>query len=293
MKRKRLSLFIFIILFFCFFGQKTALAANETVKNELMRQVEVLKREISVLQALLSNFQLRQNISASSYLAMDLSDNSVLLEKNPNQAYPIASVTKLMTSVVALENIEKNKEITLTDQMLKPFGYSPALYSGLSISAGNLLKAMLIQSTNDAAQSLASFLGEERFLQLMNQKAKDLGMDNTIFYDVHGLNPKNQSTAADLAKLLKYIYQNHEEILTTTKDNDFWLPDASGNLLKFYNLNNFYYFSSFIGGKTGYITEAKETLASVFNVSEKPVAIVILRSENREADVFAMLREIN
>jgi D-alanyl-D-alanine carboxypeptidase len=275
-----------------FFGQ-TALAADETVKDRLMRQVEVLKREISVLQTLLSNFQLRQSINASSYLAVDLSENSVLSEKNPNQAYPIASVTKLMTSVVALENIDKSKEITLTEQMLEPFGRSPVLYKGASVSAGNLLKAMLIQSTNDAAESLSYFVGKEKFLKLMNQKAEELGMKDTYFYDAHGLNPKNHSTASDLVKLISYIYNNHPEILAITRNNDFWLEDSSGAMLKFYNVNNFYYLPSFVGGKTGYIVESKQTLASVFKVREKPVAIVVLHSDNREADVFSIIREID
>ena len=126
----------------------------------------------------------------------------------------------------------------------------------------------------------------------MNQKAKKLEMTNTVFYDVSGLNSANRSTAQDLAKLLLYIYKNHPEILSITRDNNFWLPDSTGRLLKFQNVNNFYHFSSFVGGKTGYLPEAKQTLASIFNVNEEPVAIIVLYSANRQADTFTILRKL-
>jgi D-alanyl-D-alanine carboxypeptidase len=126
----------------------------------------------------------------------------------------------------------------------------------------------------------------------MNQKAKELGMINTVFYDVHGLSPLNRSTPLDLVKLLAYIHKNHSEIFEITKNNNFWLPDKKGNLLKFQNVNNFYPLSSFLGGKTGYLPEAKQTMAGVFNIKGNPVAIVVLNSKNRQADVFSILRQL-
>jgi len=259
---------------------------------DLVRQIEILKYEISLLQMLLLNFQAQQGITASSYLAVDLSDNSVLLEKNPGQAYPIASVTKLMTAVIALENIDMDRKITLTEEMLTPLGQSPSLFEGLNASAENLLKASLVQSSNDAAESLAYFLGKEKFIGLMNEKTQELGMDGTVFYDVHGLNPANISRATDLVKLLAYVRENHAEILSIAKDNNFWLPDETGTLLKFQNVNNFYPLLAFVGGKTGYLPEAKQTLASIFNVNGKQIAIVLLHSVNRQADAFAILKEL-
>ena len=176
--------------------------------------------------------------------------------------------------------------------MLEPLGHSLTLFLGLNISAENLLKASLIQSTNDACEALAYFLGKEKFLDLMNQKAKELGMKNTVFSDVHGLSPTNRSTAADLAKLISYIYKEHPEILHLTRDNNFWLPDSTGRLLKFQNVNNFYPLRGFIGGKTGYLAQAKQTLASVFRLNEKPVAIILLYSDNRQADTFTILNRL-
>ncbi len=285
---------LFLILLFVFlpFVSKTVKASGQAEMAKLTQQVEILKREVFLLQTLLSSLQSQQEITAQSYLAVNLSDNSVVLEKNPNQPYSIASITKLMNAVIALENIDTDQTITLTEKMLEPFGYSPSLFLGLNVSAENLLKASLIQSTNDASEALAYFVGKEKFVDLMNRKAKEINMTNTVFYDVHGLNPANRSTATDLAKLLMYIYNNHPEILSITRDNNFWLPDSTGRLLKFQNVNNFYPLSTFIGGKTGYLPEAKQTLASIFNVNGDRIAIVLLYSRNRQTDIFTILKQL-
>ncbi len=289
-----MKLKIFSVLFFslllCSAG--TAKASLYLQQAPVSRQIEILQQEIRVLKALISNFNLRQEISADSYIAVDLSDNSTVLEKNSAKSYPIASVTKLMNAVVASENIPMSQTITLTDQMLTPFGYSPCIFTGLKISADNLLRSALTQSVNDAAEALSYFVGNEKFIGLMNQKAKELGMQDTVYYDTTGLNPANHSTAKDLSKLIAYVNQKHPELLSITKDNDFWLPDSKGNFLKFENENNFYYLPEFVGGKTGYLPEAKQTMASVFQLNGKSFGIIVLHSANRMADIFNIIRQL-
>lgn len=290
----KIFLFLFSVLIFVFLplGSNMTQAINQTESDLLLRYVEILRQEVFNLQTLLSNSQLRQKINAPSYLAISLTDNSVILNKNPDQPHPIASITKLMSAVITLENIDTKKSITLTEEMLKPLGSSQAFVPGLNIIAEDLLRASLIQSSNDATEVLAISLGKEKFLSLMNEKAKELKMANTVFYDAHGLNPNNHSTVTDLAKLLAYIYKNHPEILSITRSNNLWLPDQGGKLLKFINLNGFYPLSEFIGGKSGYLVEAKQTLASIFNIKGKPVAIIMLYSKNYQADIFAILRDL-
>lgn len=256
------------------------------------QKIEILKQEIVLLQALVKNYNLSPDPIAGSYLVLDLSNDSIILQKEKEKQFSIASVTKLMNAVISLENIDMEKEITITDEMLLPLGQTPVFYSGLKITANNLLKATLIQSSNDSAEALSYFVGKDKFIKLMNQKAKEIGMENTLYYDVHGLSIDNKSTALDLAKLMSYIYKKHPKILEITKMNDFWLPDNMGNLMKFKNVNNFYYLSEFIGGKTGYLTEAKQTFNSVFNINGKPVAIVILYSDNRMGDIFGILKKL-
>ncbi len=282
-------LFNILLLVFLFSGVKTVEASDQTERDRLVQQIQILQKEIQRLKALISKFKLEKEITAESYLAINLSDNSVVFKKNIDQLYPIASITKLMTAVIAFENIDINQTITLTEKMLEPLGYSPSLFLGLDVSAKNLLRASLIQSTNDASESLTYFLEKGKFLALMNQKAKKLNMVNTFFYDSHGLNPSNRSTAPDIAKLLTYIYENHPEILNISKDDNFWLSNQAGRLLKFKNVNNFYQIPEFIGGKTGYLPEAKQTLASLFNLNEDPIAIILLYSKNRQTDILKIL----
>ena len=126
----------------------------------------------------------------------------------------------------------------------------------------------------------------------MNQKAKELKMTGTVFMDAHGLNPKNRASASDIAKLLTYIYKNHPEILDVTKNNNFWLLNSKGQLVKFQNLNSFYYFPEFIGGKAGYLQEARQTFAGIFNINKKPVIIIVLHSIDYQPDVFKIINQI-
>src|SRR3989344_1145505 len=290
----RSKIFLILIVSLGFFSYNPILidAANQTSVIELQQKIQALQKEIKRLQLLLVDMRLKKELVSGSYLVMDVSDNAVISEKNTHQRYPIASLTKLMNAVIALEHIDADRTITLNEDMLKPLGYSPSLFLSSTVSAKNLLKASLIQSTNDASESLAYFIGTAKFVSLINQKAKELGMQDTYFYDAHGLSLSNQSTASDLAKLVTYIQKNHPEILEITKDNNFWLPDPSGKMLKFKNLNDFYRLPEFLGGKTGYLPEAKESLASVFNLEGKSVIVVLLYSKNRQADVAKIMRNL-
>lgn len=270
---------------------RPALALGAVDVSSLQRQVQILAQEIGNMKALIANSRSQAPITSTSYIAVDLESGKVLAKSNETAQYPIASVTKLMTAVIARQKIDDTEKITLTDKMLAPYGSSPSIYSGLKISSKNLLHASLTQSVNDAAESLSYFLGKKKFLAAMNKKAKTLGMKSTAYADSTGLDEKSKSTAADLEKLLAYIYEKDPAILEITKDNDFWLPNASGEMLKFQNMNGFYYHPWFVGGKTGYSPEARQTFAAVFDINKKPVAIVVLNSQNYQADTFKIINQ--
>lgn len=277
---------------FLFFAAEPARAFDWPAGAALIQQTQAIAQDRHNSKILSLNAKSKKPISAAAYAAVDLSNGKVLLQKNPDKVYPIASTTKLMNAVVTVENINAGKTITLTDEMLAPEGSSPSIFKGLAISVHNLLQACLIQSVNDAAESLAWGLGKEKFIGLMNQKAKELAMTKTVYVDTNGLDAQSRSTAADMAKLLAYVFEKHPDILATTKNNNFWLPDAQGQLLKFANLNNFYSYPGFIGGKTGYSPDAKQTFAAVFDINKKPVAIVVLHSADYEADTFKIINQL-
>ena len=290
---KKYNLIIIACLLLVFSASSVKAEDPALVKQ---RMIDILGHEIKVLNILLKNMVSAQSqsysINAKSYIVLDIESQKVLLEKNIDDRQSIASITKLMNATIAEENVKKDQTITIKKEMLGSYGYSPSIYEGLNINFDNLLKASLIQSVNDAAQSISYFVGKDKFVDLMNKKAKDLSMNSTTYVDSNGMNPENKSTARDLSKLVSFIYNQHPDILETTRDNNFWLKDQKGRLLKFSNLNFFYYLPEFIGGKTGYLEEARENIASVFNVNGKPIAIITLNSDNQQADTLAILNQL-
>ncbi len=262
---------------------------NSWEDKRIEQQIEITMQEVSLLRSLLSGMEKEGGPDSSYYLVSNIENDSVILESNANKSRPIASITKLMTAVVAREHLEKHDTITLTPQMLSTYGQTPVLFEGLEIRSEELLKASLIQSVNDAANALSHFNGKERFVSLMNTKAKELEMHNTSFSDSHGLNIENRSTARDLMKLASYVHEEHPDLLEISRNNDFWLPDRTGRDLKFKNTNNFYPISSYLGGKNGYLPQAGETSLALFEVQGKTVGITLLGSEDRKADIFSLL----
>ena len=124
-------------------------------------------------------------ISAQSFLAVDLKSNEVLAEKVGAKVLPIASITKLMTALVATDYINIEKTITINSKMITSTSV-PRLQAGQQVSIYDLLFPLLLESSNEAAAATAYGLGEERFIKLMNEKAEAIGMTKTHFADPSG-----------------------------------------------------------------------------------------------------------
>ncbi len=296
-KRFILIFFLVVFTFSPFIKVSSSNNFSSTERAVLIEHLKLLIEKIIDFRWQLQKTDVQKELSATSYSIIDVSNDSVILSKNSENIYPLASITKLMCGVVTLENIELDQKIVLTSKMLAPYGYSPAIHLGKTISAKNLLKAALIQSTNDAAESLTYFLSEGEFVSLMNEKAKELNMENTFFYDAHGLSYLNRSSAPDIAKLILYIKENHPEILEITREENFQLTgECVGNLCTFKNLNLFHKLTEFIGGKTGYLPlkadqqNAGQTFVGVFNFNEREYVIVLLNARNRASDMEKISR---
>ena len=150
------------------------------------------------------------NTSAESVCLM--CSGNILYEKNADRRMPMASTTKLMTAIVALEccHLDENVEIRAEDCTVE--GSSMYLKGGDRLSVEELLKGLLLVSGNDAAKALARYTAgsEEKFAELMNKKADDIGMTNTHFTNPHGLSDKQHySTAHDMALLMEYCMKNN------------------------------------------------------------------------------------
>ncbi len=281
--------FLFILIAIPF----SLVSAESDHREQLEKRALFLREEISKLRVVLLDLYLQKEVSADSYVVANLSKGTILSKKNAEDQRIIASITKMMSAVVAAENIDIGEEIVLNGNMLTPYTrISPSLTVGTKVSAENLLKASLIQSTNYASEALTHFLEQGRFIELMNKKAEDLEMKSTVFHDAHGLSDMNRSTALDMIKFLDYIYKEHPTLLEITKDNNFWMPCAVSGMCKFMNLNNFYSHPDFIGGKTGYLHVAKQTFASLFNFNGDPLAVVLLHTDSRQKDTTAILERV-
>lgn len=214
------------------------------------------------------------NFQAKAVLVSDLNSDTDLISYNINRPWSLASITKLMTAVLAIEEIGRDKEIMISETAVATEGDSGKLKAGELYKVDDLINIMLVTSSNDAAAALAEFyaFGQKSFIKLMNKKSGELGMNQTVFFDSAGLSPLNQSTANDIRKLMKHIKETHPEILAATRPTDF-------KGLK--NINPFAGQANFLGGKTGYIDESKENLVSLFSVNEQRILIVVLGAENR------------
>ena len=244
------------------------------------------------------NYRAKQPAAAAkSFLAADLKNDFVFAEKNLNSKMPIASITKLMTSLVAAEYINLDKSITITKSMLATTS-KPRLKVGQEITTYNLLFPLLEESSNEAAEALALQLGRERFIMLMNQKAGSLGLQSTHFADPSGVEADNVSTPGDLFSILKYIYNNRSFVFKISSGN---VSVSSYGEPVYRNLANFNIvpgvYDKFVGGKIGKSTPAEETYVGVFEVvlqgETRPIAVVVLGSANVYDDVAAIMRYVH
>jgi len=246
-----------------------------------------LRNRLHYLIWYLNGLKGTQDLTAQSVMVNEIDpdgESQNILSVGSNRQYPIASLTKLMSSVVARENLVPEDEVILNRQMLATYGSSPALFLGSRVRIEDLVKVSLIQSTNDASEALARSLPDGKFVELMNNKAQEIGMENTVFRDAHGLDPENVSTVADISRLKSYISDNHSDIWTITCDDNFRLPGPQGQLMTFMNLNNRMEWDNFLGGKTGYLPEAGHTYTALFEIEDRTYSITLLKSEDRWED---------
>lgn len=233
------------------------------------------------------------NAAAAISLAVYPGQNSkpkILFEKNIDKKMPIASISKLMSAVIILENYSLESEIKISKNAIAQEGEAGRLKEGEVFSVEGLLHSMLIESSNDAAQAFAEKKGEESFMAMMNQKAKNLGLEKTFFSNPHGLDPKentqlNASSVLDLAKLAIYIHENHPLIGEILSKKDFILYFPNGQFHhSIISTNSLLYNSQTLWGKTGYTKKADGCIINLMRpkTGSSPIIItVILGSSDR------------
>lgn len=214
------------------------------------------------------------NIDSNNAILYDVTDDLIMYEKNSNERIKIASLTKIMTAIVAIEHIDDlDKYVTITENDYKNVYEENLSVVGFKIGEKvtyrDLLYGLLFKSGADAAYALSGSISkdEKEFVKLMNEKAKELGLTNTFFTNCVGYDEDNYSTVYDTMVFFKYALENStfEEIIKddyyTTSDKKIKLQNVVDELQE-KSVVNSEYNDYVLGGKSGYTKEAKNCLAS-------------------------------
>jgi len=283
--KKNLILIIILLLIIILGGFHVAESVKScSIKNTPFLIDDSLKlfKPFKVKDALSS---LEANIASSVLLNED--KKIILYEKNLNQKAAIASLTKLMTAVIVMDNYPLDSKIDLNDNMLMSLRRSTNLVIGEHMTIKDLLYIMLIESNNNAAEYLASKIDRSNFMILMNEKAKKLKMKNTYFVNPHGLDENNgdynASSAKDLTILVSEIIKNYPLIKDILSNYKYKLVTEEGNV---YNLTNTNILLEEVPyetwGKTGYTEKANGCLILMTNTPSDDIIInIIINSDDR------------
>ncbi|WP_117160990.1 D-alanyl-D-alanine carboxypeptidase family protein [Paraliobacillus sp. X-1268] len=227
------------------------------------------------------NVEANPSVTARNAILMDQSNGDVLYEKAATDPELIASITKIMTAVLAIESGKMEETVTISHEAAFTEGSSIYLKEGEKIKLKDLVYGLMLRSGNDAATAIAEYVGGsvEGFSYLMNEKAVWLGMEQSHFDNPHGLDSESHySTAYDMALLTKHAMEN-EQFVTITGAQAYHSDQrtyAWGNKNKLLTT----YYSYTIGGKTGYTKAAGRTLVSVAKKNDVTLIVVTLDDPN-------------
>jgi D-alanyl-D-alanine carboxypeptidase (penicillin-binding protein 5/6) len=232
-------------------------------------------------------------VSAASAVLIEQKSGRILFEKDAHTKRRIASITKIMTAILAIESGKMNQYVKVSEQATRAEGSSVYLKPGEKIKLKDLVYGLMLRSGNDTAVAIAEYVGGsvEGFAYLMNQKAREIGMYDTHFANPHGLDDheNHYSTAYDMAILMRYAMQNKtfQKISGTkvyrapnpTEDWDRVWRNKNRLLTK-------YKFAT--GGKTGYTKRAKRTLVTTATKGDMDLIAVTLNDSDDWNDHISM-----
>ena len=214
------------------------------------------------------------DIKARTAILQDYLSGEILYEKEPDRSIYPASMTKIMTSIIAFDLI-KSGDLSLDEKFLiseKAWRLSTAGYSSMFVMVGdevsveNLLKGIIVASGNDSCIALAEGIAgtEEEFAIMMTSKAREIGMENTNFANSSGINdPDNYSTVRDIMIMSNYLIKNHPEFYKWFKEKEFTWDRTGGDPITQGNRNPLLYKNMGVDGvKTGYLAVERYSLAS-------------------------------
>lgn len=233
------------------------------------------------------------SITAESAIVIDLKTGRVLYEKNSEKQLPMASTTKILTALVAIENSDLDDLVKISDETTNIEGSSIYLKAGEAMTLKDLLYGLMLCSGNDAACTIAKYIGEgsiEDFIEKMNQKASEIGAYNSSFKNPHGLHdPNHYTTAYDLALIAQEAMKNN--VFKQIVGTKLWIAEREGDRYKyFYNKNKV--LSQYTGGtgvKIGYTRAAGRCLVASGKKENMEVICVVLNDSNWFNDAYRLM----
>lgn len=232
------------------------------------------------------------NTSGLAYVVGDVDTGEIIIEKNPDMVLPIASISKLVTAVVAKEYMNQHETVSVSRSSVEMYGTFGRLSTGEKILITDLYYPLIMESSNDAAEVFAESFGYDGFINLMNSKVAEFGMKDSSFVEPSGLSEKNISTASDLFKLAQNITKTYPEIWDISRVRQYSILKhtwSNGSVLARRN--------DYIGGKNGFTYEADHTTVVILNLQmeggPRRIAITLLKSSSREKDVDSLARFIS
>lgn len=253
-------------------------------------------------------------IGANSVLSFLSGKEKNLFEKNIDKKLAIASLTKLMTASIILENYDMQQIVEISNGAAeKPVAWwEEMLRAGEKFYVRDLFYSMLIESNNSASYALAEMIGEEEFVRLMNLEAEKIGMENTYFYNSSGLEPDdlgapldqlNYSTAQDLLVLTQYLLEKYPVLweILSLPEFDLYMSDGRfhhkvTNTNEFLNIRtgDISWEGKIIGGKTGYTDEAGECFILIVKAPRNRYFInIILGTQDRFSAMEELINWLN
>jgi len=245
------------------------------------------------------------DINAKTAILVDYNSDKILYEYEADlKIYP-ASMTKIMTSIIAFDLLKKN-EISMDDKYvisknawrMSQSGYSSQfIMVNDEVSVEDLLKGIIIVSGNDSCIALAEGIAgtEENFVYMMNEKAGEIGMENTNFANSSGINhPDNYSTARDIALMSKYLIKNYPNYYKLFEERSFTWDRTGGDPITQSNRNRLLYKNIGVDGiKTGYLAVEKYSLASSMRKETRRLISVISGLDTKQKRTSTSLKLLN
>ncbi len=277
------------------------------VKNELISPLFKKEKVLGINQwfpkAVSGKDVNAPEISSKAAFFIDGIGGGAIFSKNIHERLPVASLVKVMTVLIALENTGMDEKYMVSQRATEMEPDEMILLAGETLTLKELLYGIFLISANDAAEVLAEGTlrqaqgkqaGRDEFIKLMNDKAKQLGMENSYFANPTGLDEdlgNSYSTAYDLAILTRYLIKNYPQVVDISKTEHIILPKTENHqdYEMYSGINLLTTYPGVVGFKTGYTPEAGLTLITLAQKNGKEVIGILLGSENRRDEARELL----